>query len=167
MWIGSIKLAVWTGDAPDAGTDNLVLARLLRDGTEVLALKLDYPTEDDLEPGAFRNYWYLQLPRRNHLTPELPPGIGQIPPPYPSYGVEYSNGIHGHLALRLTIGGDDLWIKDRVDLQIKQVRPKATSFDMYAWKEDTRWSTVASWGQDVPISTDTTEGHPAWTLAVA
>jgi len=35
MWIGSIRLTVETKDAPDAGTDSLVQAVILRDGNEL------------------------------------------------------------------------------------------------------------------------------------
>jgi len=123
MWIGSIRLVVETKDSLDAGTDNLVQATVLRNDAELRVLNLDYPTEDDLERGAIRNYDYIgptKLPRRNDKTPELPPGIGQNPMPYPGYGFEFSNGLNGHLILRLRIRGDDMWIKDNVDLYVKE-----------------------------------------------
>lgn len=164
MWIGSIRLNVRTKDATNAGTDNLVRARILRDGIEILALKLDYQDEDDLERGAVRNYNYLGLPWINHLTPKLPDGIGQNPMPYPSFGIEFSQGLDGHLKLRLTIGGDDMWIKDNVDLYIKEVRLKATSFDTVAWIEDSNWTYIGTWDNDVPMSTDSSEGVAAWNL---
>lgn len=106
MWIGAVRLIVATKDALDAGTDGLVQATVLRDGAALRVLNLDYPSEDDLEPGAIRNYDYIgptKLPRRNDKTPELPPGIGQNPMPYPGYGFEFSNGVNGHLVLRLHI----------------------------------------------------------------
>jgi hypothetical protein len=52
MWIGAIRLVVQTQDTPFAGTDSLVQATIVRDGNELRVLNLDYPTEDDLEPGA-------------------------------------------------------------------------------------------------------------------
>lgn len=164
MWIGSIKLAVRTKNAPDAGTDSLVRAGVLRDGNEIARLNLDYADEDDLERGASRNYRYSTLPRKNHLTPELPDGIGQIPMPYPDHGFEFSNGVNGHLKLRLGIHDEDMWIKDNVDLYIKEVRNVATSFDTLAWKEDTHWTYLGSWPMDVAMSTDSDEGKTTWTL---
>ncbi len=59
------------------------MVAIIRDGN---VLRLDYPTEDGLEPGAIRNYDYIEptrLPRRNDQTVELPPGIGLNPMPYP------------------------------------------------------------------------------------
>ena len=169
MWIGSIRLNVETKDAPNAGTDSLVQATVIRDGDELRILNLDYPTEDDLERGALRNYDYIgptKLPRRNDETPELPDGIGQIPMPYPGYGFEFSHGLSNHLKLRLRIRGDDMWIKDNVDLYVRFIRERATSFDTLAWIEDTDWTYIASWGRDVAMSTDSDEGHTTWTLVL-
>jgi len=169
MWIGSIRLIATTADAPDAGTDSLVQATVLRDGTALRVLNLDYPTEDDLERGAIRAYDYsgpTKLPRRNDQTPELPTGIGQIPMPYPGYGFEFSGGLNGHLKIQLRIRNDDMWIKDNVDLYVRYIRERATSFDTLAWVEDAEWSYVASWTQDVAMSTDASEGVSTWTLGL-
>jgi hypothetical protein len=167
MWIGAIRLVVQTEDAPDAGTDHLVQATVIRDGNELRVLNLDYPTENDLERGAIRNYDYsgpTRLPRRNDQTPELPPGIGRIPMPYPGYGFEFSNGMNGHLRIRLQIHGDDMWIKDNVDLYVRFVRQVATSFDTLAWQEDSFWTYVASWTRDAAMSTDSSEGFAIWNM---
>ena len=167
MWIGAIRLVVATEDAPNAGTDSLVQATILRDGSELRVLNLDYPAEDDLEPGAIRNYEYIgptKLPRRNDRTPELPPGIGRNPMPYPGYGFEFSNGLNSHLRIRLRIRGDDMWIKDNVDLYVKLIRQRATSFDTLDWQEDAHWTYIASWSQDAAMSTDSSEGFTTWTL---
>jgi hypothetical protein len=170
MWVGAIRLSVRTAARPSyAGTDSLVQAVIIRDGAELSVLNLDYPTEDDLEPGAFRDYDYSgpsKLPRRNDQTPPLPDGIGQIPSPYPGYGFEFSNGLNGHLRIRLHTNGDDLWIKDNVDLYVRLIRLRATSFDTLNWIEDPDWTYMASWSQDVTLSTDSSEGVTDWTLAL-
>ncbi len=169
MWIGAIRLVAATADAPNAGTDSLVQATVLRDGNALRTLNLDYPTENDLERGAVRAYDYsgpTRLPRRNDQTPELPSGIGQIPMPYPGYGFEFSSGLNGHLRIQLRIRNDDMWIKDNVDLYVRYIRERATSFDTLAWIEDGEWSYVASWTQDVAMSTDGNEGVSVWTLAL-
>jgi hypothetical protein len=167
MWIGSISLVVETKDARNAGTDSLVQATILRDGAELRVLNLDYPTEDDLERGAIRNYDYsgpTKLPRRNDKTPELPSGVGQSPMPYPGYGFEFSDGLNGHLKMRLRIRGDDMWIKDSVDLYVRFIRERATSFDTVAWQEDPYWTYIATWSRDVAMSTDSSEGVTTWLL---
>lgn len=167
MWIGSIRLIVETKDAPDAGTDSLTQATIMRDGSELRALRLDYPHEDDLERGTIRNYDYIgptKLPRKNDKTPELPPGIGRIPMPYPGYGFEFSNGLNGHLKIQLRIRDDDMWIKDNIDLYVRLIRQRATSFDTLDWQEDANWTYISSWTQDVAMSTDSSEGHTTWNL---
>jgi hypothetical protein len=170
MWIGAIRLIVQTKDARDAGTDSLMYAAIARDGTELRVLKLDYPTENDFERGAIRNYDYIgptKLPRRNDKTPPLPDGIGRNPMPYPGYGFEFSNGLNGHLAIRLLIRGADMWIKDNVDLYVRFIRQRAINFDTLVWQEDTDWSYIATWSQDVAMSTDPMEGRVIWTLKLS
>jgi hypothetical protein len=170
MWIGAIRLVVGTKDKPYAGTDSLVQASVLRNGSSLRVLNLDYPSENDLERGAIRAYDYsgpTKLPRRNDKTPELPPGIGQIPMPYPGYGCEFSDGLSGHLKLKLQIKGSDMWIKDFVDLYVRFIRQKATSFDTLAWIEDDYWTYVGSWTQDVAMSKDSSEGKTTWTMALS
>jgi hypothetical protein len=164
MWVGSIRVGVWTADVDNAGTDSLVQVEVLRDGVWIKTLNLDYSNEDDLERDAFRDYFYLNLPWVNDLTPALPSGVGQSPMPYPSFGFEFSNGLYGHLRLRLHIRGDDMWVKDKVDLSVRQVRLVSTSFDTLAWQQDSSWSVVGVWGQDVAMSTDGDEGVETWTL---
>jgi hypothetical protein len=154
---------VQTKDARDAGTDSLMQATVARDGTELRVLNLDYPTENDLERGAIRNYDYdgpTKLPRRNDKTRPLRDGIGQSPMPYPGYGFEFSNGLNGHLTIRLRINGDDMWIKDNVDLYVKFIRQRVG----FAWTQDKDWSYIATWSQDVAMSTDPKEGLTTWTL---
>ncbi|MEP6540396.1 MAG: hypothetical protein ABJF23_34035 [Bryobacteraceae bacterium] len=167
MWIGAIRLTVQTKDAQFAGTDSLVQATIVRDGAELRVLNLDYPTENDLERGAIRDYNYsgpTKLPRRNDKTPQLPDGIGQNPMPYPGYGFEFSNGLNGHLTIRLRIRGDDMWIKDNVDLYVRFIRQRATSFDTLGWIEDADWTYIATWGRDVAMSTDSSEGFTTLNL---
>lgn len=169
MWIGSMRFVVATKDAPYAGTDSLVQATVLRDGNALRVFNLDYPTENDLERGAIRAYDYIgptRLPRRNDKTPVLPPGIGQDPMPYPGYGFEFSNGMSGHLKVKLQIKGYDMWIKDNVDLYVRRIRQVATSFDTLAWQEDSNWTYVASWPADKAMSKDSDEGFTALNLVL-
>ena len=168
MWISAIRLVVETKDVPSAGTDSPVQAVIMRDDTKLRVLNLDCPTEDDLERGAIQAYDYIgptKLPRRNDKTPELPPGTGQIPMPYPGHGFEFSSGLHGHLTIRLRIRGDDMWIEDNVHLYVRFTRQKATfGFDTLAWSEDPDWTYITSWTRDVPMSTDPNEGLTTWDL---
>jgi hypothetical protein len=49
--------------------------------------------------------------------------------------------------MRLRIWGDDMGIKDNIDLYIVQYRQVADGFDFYHWKEDSDWVYVASWSR--------------------
>jgi hypothetical protein len=167
MWIGSLRLRVRTLDRKHAGTDNLITATLRRDDEEIETLALDYPTENDLERGAVRNYDYFgpsKLPRNNDETPEFPGNVGQNPPPFPSYGIEFSHGIQHHFAMRLEIHGDDMWIGDKVELFVREIRLKSTSFDTFEWQEDTNWTPIAVWDKNIRMSTDSDEGLTLWDL---
>jgi hypothetical protein len=166
MWVGAIKLKVATKDADFAGTDDLIQAVVVRDGSDIAVLNLDLSGVDDNERGDVRSYNFFPLARRNDQTPELPPGIGQNPMPYPDDGLEYSNGLAGHMKIRLRTDGDDMWIKDKVTLSIKQNRQVKTSFDTLAWVRDANWTEIVKWGQDVAISEDSGEGVTSWTMAV-
>ena len=162
MWIGAIRLHVRTMNLPNAGTDNLVTATLLRDGVQLGTLKLDYPTENDLERGALRSYDYIgptKLPRRNDQTPELPPGQGKHPMPCPEYGFEFSNGLKHHLTLRFKIHGADQWISDYVGLYVKEIRlPDQFPNTTDEWTVDTGWKFVTMWLQLLLMSSDSSEG---------
>lgn len=161
MWIGAIRLIVQTLNAPDAGTDSLVTATIVRDGVSLREFALDFALEDDLERGAIRAYDYsgpTKLPRKNDQTPQLPDGVGQNPMPYPGFGFEFSNGMNGHLTIRLRIKGSDMWIKDNVDFYARQIRHVPTSFDTLAWQLDADWSYVATWSANKSMSTDSSEG---------
>lgn len=158
MWVGSLMLRIATKDADYAGTDSLVKAMVIRDGKDIVNLKLDWPAENDLERGAVRDYTYHDLPRHNDKTPQLPDGIGQNPMPYPDFGIEFSDKLEGHLKLRVRIHGSDMWIKDNVELFIKEIRQIATSFDTLAWAQDDDWSYVATWSKDIALSKDDNEG---------
>jgi hypothetical protein len=166
MWIGNIGFMVWTKDTPVAGTDSLVTVEMIRNGNHLFTGRLDFPTLDDLEPGSVRFYGYEVPARYLDRTPPLPDGVGRIPPPYPDKGVEFSDGLIGHLACRLRIHGNDLWTKDRVDIYVKETRLVATSFDTEGWRTDQFWTHLGMWTQDVDLSTDSTEGPDTWTLVV-
>ena len=57
-----------------------------------------------------------------------------------------------------------MWMKDKVDLYVRYIRQLPTSFDTFSWVEDSSWTYVSSWQQDVQMSTDSDEGHTAWNL---
>jgi hypothetical protein len=167
MWIGAIRLRVRTMDAAGAGTDHLVTATIVREGVDVVRLALDYQDEDDLQRGAVRNYDYSKLHWDNDETPRLPDGVMSTPMPYPSWGIEFSHGLHGHLKIRLEIHGDDRWDKDDVRLHIREIREVATSFDTVEWREDSGWTHIGTWNNNIAMSSDSDEGFEILNLHLA
>ncbi len=155
------EMRVETKDARWAGTDSLVTATIVRDGVELLVRGVDHVGEDDLERGTIRNFDYYNLPLVNDETELLPEGVGTNVPPHPSFGFEFSNGLSGHLMLRLRISSDDMWIKDKIELYVRDIRwiPAALN-----WQEDSSWSYIAYWGQDIEMSTDPDEGYAVLNL---
>jgi hypothetical protein len=93
MWIGNIGFMVWTKDALAAGTDSLVTVEILRNGNLLFTGRVDYPHLDDLERGSVRFYSYTVPNRYLDRTPQLPDGMGRIPPPT----------RHRHRVLRWTL----------------------------------------------------------------
>lgn len=165
MWIGSIRIGVLTGSGRDDGTDGLVQAAVLRDGAEIWRGNLDYLSENDLERETYRDYWYPRLhPQSFHKTEPLPDGLGQSPMPYPDYGLEFSDGLQGHFRLKLIIRNRDTWVKDEVDLAIREIQRQADGFDMYNWGEDPTWTDLGIWTQDVAMSQDPAQGKATWSL---
>ncbi len=166
MWIGKIGFQVATKDADFAGTDSLLTVEVLRNGSFIFAGKLDYADINDHERGDSRFYGYSFKQLYFDRTTPLPDGVGQDPMPYPDIGMEFSDGLQGHLKCRLHIHNDDMWIKDEVDIYVKVIRQVATSFDTLAWKEDSGWTSLGAWTQDVRMSTDNSEGPATWMLNV-
>jgi hypothetical protein len=175
MWIGDIRLGIGTANKIDAGTDELVVVEVLRDGKRIVALSLDVPIEDDLERGAFRHYEYFGLPLRNDKTPFDPNAVG-IPvggettgstnPSHPASGLEFSSGLNGHLAFRLRIAGDDMWIKDNVTFAHREMKrlPVGTT-SQFVWKTSGGWQDGGNWPADAALSTDSREGTATRKLA--
>jgi hypothetical protein len=158
MWIGSIRLRIRTEDVPHAGTDSEVRVTIMRDGQDVQTVSLDLPGEDNLERGTTRDYVYTRLERSNDQTPELPDGLATSPSPYPSYGVEFSDGVFRHLGLRFRIRGSDMWIKDNVDIAVREIEKVPEGFDSWVWRESSAWIHVGTRSADVRMSTDSDEG---------
>jgi hypothetical protein len=163
-WIANIGFRVRTKDAPHAGTDDTVWVELLRDNQLLAKGKLDFENFDDLERGDERFYGYTIPDLYRDKTPALPDGIGQIPMPYPNAGIEFSRGMQGHFKCRLRIDGDDMWIKDQVDIYVKETRLGGGGGDPRYWGIVDDWFKLGSWTQDVAMSTDDDEGEKTWVL---
>ena len=61
---------------------------------------------------------------------------------------------------------EDMWIKDSVDLYIREIRQKAEGIDTLYWQEDSKWTFIGNWGQDFAMSSDSDEGIQTLNLAL-
>lgn len=161
VWVSAIGFRVGTEDAAFAGTDSLITVEIIRDGDHLFTGRLDFGHLDDHERGDSRFYGFTVPELYLDETSRLPEGIGRIPMPYPNTGIEFSNGIHPHLKCRLRIHADDMWIKDVVEIYIKEAQLDGASL---AWAEAPIWTRLGAWTQDVPMSRDSSEGETTWTL---
>jgi hypothetical protein len=64
MWIGTIRLIVHTKDAPNAGTDSLVQATIIRDCAELATLNPCLTPKRWSQHGNFAQYRPLKLSMR-------------------------------------------------------------------------------------------------------
>ena len=169
MWIGGIRLVVYTKNSPNAGTSNTVRVRVLRNDNVVRgwpfpAMLLKDQERDDIQVFKWDEPRYF--PRDHDRTPEPIPGLTEDPQPFPDYGFEFTDGLFGHLGLRLEIDGRDMWFMDNIDLDVKYIRWNGYGIDSFVWERDLYWTRVFSWRQDVRMSTDPSEGVATWTLSV-
>jgi hypothetical protein len=154
MWIGALCLRVTTKAQPHSGTDYVVTAEMLRDGEVVQRFKLDYGAMDDMEPGATMDYCFAGaegLPRKHDRTPRFKRGHREVEAP--GHGIEFSKGLNGHLAFRFKVQGPDVWLKDVIQLFIRELHPVRSESGVQ-WVEDKAWNHVATWGRDVPVGAE-------------
>ena len=170
MWVGAIKLLVDTDYAMSAGTKDLVDVSFRRDGKSLFDYPLDFPPLTGIERLSTNIYVWSgkdALPRRNDKTPELPSGEVQIPMPYPSYGIEFSDGLNGHLGLRINIRGDDKLMVGLVELSVKHIKLENGPLGFQLWRRGSHWSQLGSWLGTWILSTDPHEGQKSFDLDVS
>jgi hypothetical protein len=164
LWVGSIRLRVSTRNQAGAGTDRLVTCTIVRDDEAIVALKLDHPNIDDMEPGK-TNYYDFIGPEKIALRPDtLKRQRRDRIESKPTYGIEFAKGVKGHLSLQFKVHGEDVWVKDAVDLFIREIKPLEDSKGQIHWVEDKVWTHVASWGRDIPLSATNEKAFQALTL---
>jgi hypothetical protein len=158
MWIGSIRLVVPTGAPGGSGSraveppsGAVVPVVLLRDGLEVSRLRLDIP-DHRAGTAASRTYDYLRLDRVSDRTPLLLHDAGGHLLPYPEYGVEYSQGLYGHLRVRLLTDPRTAASLEGVTMFVHRLRHRVVGPRRIAWVEDEDWSFLGTWGCGIPLS---------------
>ncbi len=150
-----IAWRIITGTQWWSGTDTKIQLEIYRDGTRLLLANLEPGRTSRLNRGENATYfWEFKDPS----------GLGTaVSGTVVPYYIEFPNGLSGHLKVKLIATGDDAWEKISI---------KSTAFtgdlkwvpgtiDSVYWEEQQK---EFYFEQDVVLSTDTSEGHPNWTL---
>jgi hypothetical protein len=164
-WVSEIGWDIKTGNAVSfAGTDTRVSVEILRDNALIIALLVEPGGTQRLDLGESAFYWWrFQGANFAPRDDDLAESIGGAGFPH---GVEFPQGVVGHLKCRLRAWGDDLWIKDNVDGYVRYAREKSVpnTIDSTVWVDDLNWTLIWHFPQDAALSTDPSEGFTTWTL---
>jgi hypothetical protein len=155
-YITSIRFRIITRDWRGAGTNDQVAVTILRDGQNVQSWSLEPGGTTRLDRGEDR--YYTCNFSRVYLEPIS--SISGSEGPRPN-GVEFHQGISGHLTCRLTIFGNDTWITDRIIVQVKYAHREhvAGTIDSFRWVTDRHWTRIGTFEDDIHMSTDADDGH--------
>jgi hypothetical protein len=158
MWIGSIRLVVPTGapggsgsravEPPSGAVVPVVLAARRAGGVAAAPGPPGSPRRDRVS----RTYDYLRLDRVSDRTPLLLHDAGGHLLPYPEYGVEYSQGLYGHLRVRLLTDPRTARLAGGRDDVRPPAAPPVVGPRRIAWVEDEDWSFLGTWGCGIPLS---------------
>jgi hypothetical protein len=163
-WIGEIGWDIRTSSAQFAGTDTRVSVEILRDNALVIALLVEPGSTTRLDRGDGAFYWW-RFQGANFAPRDSDIGVSHGGAGFP-HGVEFPQGVVGHLKCRFRAWGDDMWIKDNIDGYVRYATERGVpgTIDSTVWVDDINWSLIWHFPQDVALSTDASEGFTTWTL---
>jgi hypothetical protein len=153
--VTKIDWTIKTADKWWSGTDTRITCEVLKDNQRLLLANLEpgnTPRLDRSEQATY--FWEFQNPT----------GIGvAVSGTVVPYYIDFAGGISGHLQVRFTANGQDAWEKDwiRSSVYFGELRHVPGTIDSMRWVED--WETF-SFGRDVVLSTDSSEGFASLTL---
>ena len=162
FWLAEVGVGIKTKESPNAGTDDPVDISILRDGAQFGGV-LSIVRDNKLEPGNYE-FYTRRLPGpyrdRGRYGPfrrtisRIADRLWLILRRIPGFGVEYANGLEGHFECQLSIAGNDTWVKEQVDLYVKEA--KLNHFGI--WVVNPEWIYLGSCTQDVSFSTNPEDG---------
>jgi hypothetical protein len=153
--VTKIDWTVETGDTWWSGTDTTVELEILRDGALLQRALLEPGHTPRLNRGERTTYFWEFVNPSN-----LGVSVSGVTVPY---SVEFGNGVRNHLKVRLVAKGDDAWEKVWIESTVYsgQLRSVPGTLDGVRWQQNEE---TFSFGADVVLSTDATEGYASWTL---
>ncbi len=153
--VTKIDWTIKTGEKWWSGTDTQITCEVLRDNSQLLLANLEPGNTPRLDRSELATYyWIFQNPTGL--------GVSVSGTPVPYY-IEFPNGLHDHLRVRLTAKGQNAWEKDwiRSNVYFGELRHVPGTIDSMVWVED--WETFF-FGRDVILSSDSSEGYARLTL---
>ena len=153
--VTKIDWSIKTGDRWWSGTDTQIKIEIYRDDDLLKRLNLEPGNTPRLDRSELTTYfWIFQSP--DHI------GISVSGTTLPYYEV-FPQGIAGHLHVKFIAKGDDAWEKEWLQSTVYSGELKWVpgTIDSSTWVEN--WD-VFTFGRDVVLSTDTSEGFTSLTL---
>jgi hypothetical protein len=153
--VSRIDWTIQTGDQWWSGTDTKVQMEIYRDDELIKWLNLEPGQTPRLNRGEFANYFWVF---------QDPDGVGtSVSGTTVPYTVSFPKGVDGHLKVKFIARGDDAWEKVSIDSVVTtgELQYVPGTIDGFRWVENYE---SFFFDRDVVISTDTSEGHPTWTL---
>jgi hypothetical protein len=150
---------IHTSNEPFAGTDNKISCELLRDDVNVFTIVLEPGGTKRLDRGLGDALLYkfgrpfLAAPVNSNLVQGV-------------VGGEFPNGFGGHLKMRLRNAGDDLWIKNTINVygRVGELFRDNEGGALLVFNDGNQWVDLGRFDKRHVLSTDPSEGTATLTL---
>jgi hypothetical protein len=141
------------------GTDNRITCEILRDDVKIFTVILEPGNTTRLDRGLVDALTYqftrpfLAFPTNESLSQGV-------------IGIEFPSGFAGHLKMRLRNTGDDLWIKENINVygRIGELYRDDEGGALLVFKDGNQWADLGSFTKRKVLSTDPNEGTTTLTL---
>lgn len=157
--LAAIAWDIQTSAEQFAGTDNKIVCEVLRDDAKIFTVILEAGNTTRLDRGLVDALVYhftrpfLVFPTEESLS-------GGV------IGIEFPNGFAGHLKMRLRNTGDDLWIKETINVygRVGELHRDDEGGALLVFDERNQWVDLGSFTKRKVLSTDPSEGTTTLTL---
>ncbi len=153
LMIRGLRWDISTSGESGAGSDARMDCDILRDGSKLLTAILETGETERLDRGNFDSL-FLKFKRPFYALPineSLAQGV---------VGVEFPEGIAGHLTLRLRSRGDDKWIKEIIDVfaLFGELIRDNEGGGLLVFDPGDQWKFIGRYNKRQVLSTDPNEG---------
>jgi hypothetical protein len=151
-WLGGLKWDIRTSNDPGAGTDQALTCTILRDDKPITSFSLEPGDTERLDRGG-HDVLFGQV-KGAWFDPNA--GDVNLARVQDEHGVEFPNGIPGHMKLRLQVAGDDEWIKESVTVfgQIGELWRDAEGGVSEDFADGNPWTNLGTYSMKRWLSTD-------------